>query len=184
MGVDGFRFDLASALGRPRGGGFDQRASILSAISSDPVLTRCKLIAEPWDATADGYQVGNFGLQWSEWNDKYRSTIRQFWNGGSSVRKVASRLAGSEDIFAGSGRRPWASINFVTAHDGFTAADLVAYNRKHNEANGEDNRDGADHNDSFNHGIEGPSTDPEIQDAGHVTYGRYWPHSCCRQVPR
>lgn len=165
MGVDGFRFDLASALGRPRGGGFDQRASILSAISSDPVLTRCKLIAEPWDATADGYQVGNFGLQWSEWNDKYRSTIRQFWNGGSSVRKVASRLAGSEDIFAGSGRRPWASINFVTAHDGFTAADLVAYNHKHNEANGEDNRDGADYNDSFNHGIEGPSTDPEIQDA-------------------
>ncbi|MDI9917711.1 glycogen debranching protein GlgX [Rhodococcus sp. IEGM 1379] len=165
MGVDGFRFDLASALGRPRGDAFDPRASVLTAISSDPILTRCKLIAEPWDATADGYQVGNFGLQWSEWNDKYRSSIRTFWNGGSSVREVASRLAGSEDIFAGNGRRPWASINFITAHDGFTAADLVSYNNKHNDANGEDNRDGADHNDSFNHGIEGDSDDPAIIDA-------------------
>ena len=165
MGVDGFRFDLASALGRPRGAAFDSRAAVLSAISSDPVLTRRKLIAEPWDATGDGYQVGNFGLQWSEWNDKYRSSIRRFWNGDSSVREVASRLAGSEDLFAGNGRRPWASINFVTAHDGFTAADLVSYNTKHNEANGEDNRDGADNNDSFNHGIEGPSYDSDVIEA-------------------
>lgn len=165
MGVDGFRFDLASALGRDDGGSFDHRASALSAISSDPVLTRCKLIAEPWDATSDGYQLGNFGLQWSEWNDKYRNSVRRFWNGESSVREIASRVAGSEDIFAGNGRRPWASINFVTAHDGFTAADLVSYNNKHNESNGENNRDGADNNDSFNHGTEGESDDPTIIEA-------------------
>lgn len=159
MGVDGFRFDLAGALGRARGGAFDSRAAILSAITADPVLSRRKLIAEPWDATAEGYQTGNLGLQWSEWNDRYRSDIRQFWNGGSGVRATASRLAGSEDIFGSGGRRPWASINFVTAHDGFTLADLVAYNHKHNHANGEDNRDGSDHNDSFNHGIEGTTDD-------------------------
>lgn len=163
MGVDGFRFDLASALGRPGGGRFNSRASIFSAITADPVLSRCKLIAEPWDATSDGYRVGHFGVQWSEWNDKYRNTVRRFWNGGTGVRDLASRVAGSEDVFGN--RRPWASVNFVTAHDGFTAADLVSYRRKHNEANGEDNRDGADHNDSVDHGVEGLTDDPSIIEA-------------------
>nr|WP_308213792.1 glycogen debranching protein GlgX [Rhodococcus sp. FXJ9.536] len=163
MGVDGFRFDLASALGRPEGGRFDSRASVFSAITADPVLSRCKLIAEPWDATTDGYRVGHFGPQWSEWNDRYRNTVRRFWNGDTGVRELASRVAGSEDLFHS--RRPWASVNFVTAHDGFTAADLVAYRSKHNEANGENNRDGADHNDSVNHGVEGPTDDPSITDA-------------------
>ncbi|MFZ2177719.1 MAG: glycogen debranching protein GlgX [Rhodococcus sp. (in: high G+C Gram-positive bacteria)] len=163
MGVDGFRFDLASALGRPRGRRFDSRAAVFSAISTDPVLSRCKLIAEPWDATAEGYRLGHFGLQWSEWNDKYRNTIRRFWNGHTGVGELASRLAGSEDLFGR--RRPWASVNFVTAHDGFTAADLVSHREKHNEANGENNRDGTDHNDSVNHGVEGPTEDPDLHAA-------------------
>ncbi len=160
MGVDGFRFDLASALGRPAGGKFDCRSSVFSSITADPALSRCKLIAEPWDATPDGYHVGDFGTQWSEWNDQYRNTVRRFWNGDTGVRDLASRLTGSEDLFAD--RRPWASVNFVTAHDGFTAADLVSYTRKHNEDNGDDNRDGADHNDSVDHGVEGPTNDVEI----------------------
>ncbi|AOW94454.1 glycogen debranching enzyme GlgX [Rhodococcus sp. WMMA185] len=160
MGVDGFRFDLASALGRPGGGDFDPRAPVFSSITQDPVLSRCKLIAEPWDATPHGYHVGDFEAQWSEWNDQYRNTVRRFWNGDTGVRDLASRIAGSEDLFAA--RRPWASINFVTAHDGFTAADLVSYSRKHNEANGDGDRDGADHNDSVNHGVEGPTKDPAI----------------------
>ncbi|MBY4128849.1 glycogen debranching protein GlgX [Rhodococcus fascians] len=165
MGVDGFRFDLASTLGRPGGWRFDARAPLLTAISVDPVLAQVKLIAEPWDATGAGYQVGNFGVAWSEWNDRYRDTIRRFWAGQHGVRDVASRLAGSEDLFAGSRRRPWASINFVTAHDGFTARDLVSYARKHNEANGEENRDGTDNNSSVDYGIEGPTEDADILDA-------------------
>ncbi|GGG06067.1 glycogen operon protein GlgX homolog [Rhodococcoides trifolii] len=165
MGVDGFRFDLASTLGRPGGYGFDPRAPLLTAIASDPVLCRAKLIAEPWDATGPGYQVGGFGPVWSEWNDRYRDTARRFWAGQTGVRELASRMAGSEDIYGGSGRRPWSSINFVTAHDGFTARDLVSYRHKHNERNGEDNRDGTDNNSSVNHGVEGPTDDPAILNA-------------------
>ncbi|OZF26834.1 glycogen debranching enzyme GlgX [Rhodococcus sp. 14-2496-1d] len=165
MGVDGFRFDLASTLGRPGGWRFDSRAPLLTAVATDPVLARVKLIAEPWDATGAGYQVGNFGVAWSEWNDRYRDTVRRFWAGQHGVRELASRLAGSEDLFAGNGRLPWASINFVAAHDGFTARDLVSYERKHNEANGEENRDGTDNNSSVNHGIEGPSEDPSVVEA-------------------
>ncbi len=122
MGVDGFRFDLASALGRPRGGAFDARAALFTAITTDPVLTDCKLIAEPWDATAEGYQLGRFGVQWSEWNDRYRDAVRRFWAGNSGVREIASRLTGSEDLYRRHERQPWMSINFVTAHDGFTVA--------------------------------------------------------------
>lgn len=162
MDVDGYRFDLASALGRRRGATFDPTSALFTAITSDPVLARCKLIAEPWDATELGYQVGNFGTHWSEWNDRYRSTIRRFWAGHTGVRELASRIAGSEDLYGPSNRKPWASINFITAHDGFTAADLVSFAHKHNEANGEHNRDGAEHNDSVNHGVEGPTEDPDV----------------------
>lgn len=165
MGVDGFRFDLASTLGRPGGWRFDTRAPLLTAIAVDPVLSQAKLIAEPWDATGAGYQVGNFGVAFSEWNDRYRDTMRGFWAGHHGVRDVASRLAGSEDLFAGGGRLPWASINFITAHDGFTARDLVSYQDKHNEANGEQNRDGTDNNSSVNHGVEGPTEDQSVLDA-------------------
>lgn len=162
MGVDGFRFDLASTLGRPGGWRFDSRAPLLTAITTDPVLSRAKLIAEPWDATGAGYQVGSFGKMWSEWNDRYRDTVRRFWAGQTGVRELASRLAGSEDIYGGNSRKPWASINFVTAHDGFTAGDLVSYSGKHNEVNGEENRDGTDNNISVDHGVEGPTEDPAI----------------------
>ncbi|MFH5209675.1 glycogen debranching protein GlgX [Antrihabitans sp. NCIMB 15449] len=161
LGVDGFRFDLASALGRTAGGPFDSRAPLLSSIVADPMLQRAKLIAEPWDATAAGYQAGNFGLQWSEWNDKFRDDVRRFWNGDQNVRELASRLAGSEKLY-GRNRRPWASVNFVTAHDGCSLADLVSYENKHNEANGEYGRDGTEHNFSTNHGVEGPSDDPDV----------------------
>lgn len=161
MGVDGFRFDLASVLGRNAVGPFDPRAPLLTAITSDPMLQRAKLVAEPWDATAAGYQVGKFGPMWSEWNDKFRDDVRRFWAGDGRVRDVASRLAGSEDVY-GVGRRPWASVNFVTAHDGFTAADLVSYAEKHNDANGEANADGTNNNYSVNHGVEGPTDDPAV----------------------
>ncbi|NLU82042.1 glycogen debranching protein GlgX [Rhodococcus sp. HNM0569] len=177
LGVDGFRFDLASALGRRGGGEFDPRAAVFSAIAADPVLTRCKLIAEPWDATADGYRVGGFEPPWSEWNDRFRDVVREFWTGSGGVGPLASRVSGSEDLFGsprrvhhvgharepwGGPRRPWASINYVTAHDGFTVADLVSYRRKHNDANREDGRDGTDHNHSVDHGVEGPTDDPDI----------------------
>ncbi|SNS31823.1 glycogen debranching protein GlgX [Rhodococcoides kyotonense] len=162
MGVDGFRFDLASTLGRPGGWRFDSRAPLLTAIATDPVLSTRKLIAEPWDATGAGYQVGGFGTMWSEWNDRYRDTVRRFWAGQAGIRELASRIAGSEDIFGGGPRKPWASVNFVTAHDGFTTRDLVSYSAKHNEANGEENRDGTDNNISVNHGVEGPTDDAEI----------------------
>ena len=162
LGVDGFRFDLASVLGRPRGGRFDPDAPLLTAIISDPVLARCKLIAEPWDATGEGYRVGGFGVQWAEWNGRYRDTVRDFWRGAVNVRDLAYRLAGSSDLYADSGRRPWQSINFVTAHDGFTLRDLVSYQRKHNEANGERGADGTDDNRSDNHGVEGETSDPAV----------------------
>jgi isoamylase len=159
MGVDGFRFDLASVLGRPHAGAFDPHATLLTAIATDPVLAERKLIAEPWDATGDGYRVGGHGVQWAEWNDRFRDTARDFWRGATGVRDLAYRLAGSSDLYAGSGRRPWQSVNFVTAHDGFTLRDLVSYERKHNEANGENGADGANDNRSCNHGVEGETRD-------------------------
>ncbi|MRJ76774.1 glycogen debranching protein GlgX [Aeromicrobium sp. SMF47] len=162
LGVDGFRFDLASTLGRPGGGPFDASSAMLTAIAQDPDLARCKLIAEPWDATGEGYKVGYFGAQWAEWNGIYRDTVRDFWRGASGVDDLAFRLSGSSDLYDHTLRRPWQSINFVDAHDGFTLRDLVSYDAKHNEANGEDNRDGTNDNRSWNHGVEGETGDPAI----------------------
>ncbi|GAB2984024.1 glycogen debranching protein GlgX [Saccharothrix stipae] len=162
MGVDGFRFDLASTLGRPGGGRFDRASAMLTAITQDPVLSRCKLIAEPWDATGDGYRVGDFGVQWAEWNGRYRDTVRDYWRGMTSVRDLAYRLSGSSDLYADDLRRPWQSVNFITAHDGFTLRDLVSYNDKHNLANGEDNRDGTNDNRSWNCGVEGETDDASV----------------------
>lgn len=162
MGVDGFRFDLASALAREEAA-VDRLGAFFDIIHQDPVLSQVKLIAEPWDLGPDGYQVGHFPVLWSEWNDRYRDGVRRFWKGhGGTVGELASRLAGSSDLYAHNGRRPSASVNFVTAHDGFTLRDLVSYNTKHNEANGEENRDGADENQSWNCGAEGPTTDDEV----------------------
>jgi isoamylase len=162
MHVDGFRFDLAPALAR-EGGEYHQSAAFFDAVRQDPVLARLKLIAEPWDVGAGGYQLGNFPPGWSEWNGRYRDSVRRFWKGDKGlVAEMASRLAGSSDIFGYRGRRAWASINFVAAHDGFTLQDLVSYEQKHNEANGEGNRDGHDANFSWNCGVEGPSDDPAI----------------------
>ena len=162
MHVDGFRFDLASALARELWE-VDRLASFFDIIHQDPVLSEVKLIAEPWDVGPSGYQVGNFPVLWSEWNGKYRDCVRRFWRGnGGTVGELASRLAGSSDLFADDGRHPGASINFVTAHDGFTLRDLVSYNQKHNEANGEENRDGTNDNESWNCGFEGPTDDPEV----------------------
>jgi len=162
MRVDGFRFDLATILGR-EAHGFDPSGGFFDAVRQDPVLSGIKLIAEPWDIGPGGYQVGNFPPGWAEWNDRYRDTARGFWRGDEGwLSQMATRLSASGDIFARRGRRPWVSVNFVTAHDGFTLRDLVSYNDKHNEANGEDNRDGHAHNLSWNHGVEGPTSDPEI----------------------
>ncbi len=163
-GIDGFRFDLASALGR-RANGFDPHAPLLARIAADPILAKTKLIAEPWDIGPGGYQLGRFPLGWGEWNDKFRDAARRFWRGDLGLRgEFATRLSGSSDIFAQS-PAPSKSVNFVTAHDGFTLADLVAYNHKHNDTNGEDNRDGANENFSWNNGAEGPSDDPAIRAA-------------------
>jgi isoamylase len=161
MHVDGFRFDLASALAREFYD-VDRLATFFELVQQDPVVSQVKLIAEPWDVGPGGYQVGGFPPQWTEWNGKYRDTVRDFWRGEASLGDFASRLAGSSDLYEQSGRRPVASINFVTAHDGFTLRDLVSYNDKHNEANGEDNNDGESHNRSWNLGAEGPTDDPEI----------------------
>jgi glycogen operon protein len=159
MHIDGFRFDLASALAREFHD-VDRLGSFFDVIHQDPVLSRVKLIGEPWDIGEGGYQVGNFPALWSEWNDKYRDSVRAYWKGGDvAIAELANRLTGSSDLYQGDGRRPYASINFITAHDGFTLQDLVSYNDKHNEANGEDNQDGSDHNESWNHGIEGPTDD-------------------------
>jgi isoamylase len=160
--IDGFRFDLASTLGRgPQG--FDNRSAFFAAIRQDPVLASVKLIAEPWDIGLGGYQVGAFPPGWSEWNDQYRRTMRRYWRGeGGLLGDVGRRMTGSADLFDRNGRGPNASINHVTVHDGFTLADLVSYNEKHNEANGEENRDGSDDNISTNCGIEGPTDDPVI----------------------
>ena len=159
MHVDGFRFDLASALARELHA-VDKLGSFFDIIHQDPVLSQVKLIAEPWDLGEGGYQVGNFPIGWTEWNGKYRDTVRRFWRGdGGVVSELATRLAGSSDLYGHSGRRPYASVNFITVHDGFTLADLVSYSEKHNEANREDNRDGENHNLSWNCGQEGPTDD-------------------------
>jgi isoamylase len=163
MHVDGFRFDLASALARELYE-VNRLGAFFDIIHQDPVLSQVKLIAEPWDLGEGGYQVGNFPVLWTEWNGKYRDTVRRFWKGeGSVVSELASRLAGSSDLYEHSGRRPYASINFVTAHDGFTLHDLVSYNHKHNEANLEGDADGESHNLSWNSGAEGPTDDPAIR---------------------
>jgi len=163
MHVDGFRFDLAPALAR-EGDTLERYGGFFDVIRQDPVLNQVKLIAEPWDVGHGGYQVGNFPLGWVEWNDRYRDAMRAYWKGdGGLIGEFARRLTGSSDLYGRSGRRPYASINFVTAHDGFTLHDLVSYNERHNEANGEDNRDGHPHNLSWNCGIEGPTDDPEVR---------------------
>ncbi len=162
MHVDGFRFDLAASLGRERAG-FDGGSGFLDAVRQDPVLSRVKLIAEPWDLGGDGYRLGGFPPGWSEWNGRYRDTLRRFWRGDEGlIGELASRLTGSSDLFGWGGRRPWASVNFITAHDGFTMKDLVSFEAKHNEANFEDNRDGTDANYAWNCGAEGETADPEI----------------------
>ncbi len=163
MHVDGFRFDLASTLGR-RHSGFDPTGPFLAAMAQDPLLAQCKIIAEPWDIGPGGYQLGRFPPGWAEWNDRFRDGVRRYWVGEKGrVPDLASRLTGSSDFFNHDGRRPDASINFITAHDGFTLQDLVSYNRKHNDANDEDNRDGTDNNNSWNCGVEGPTSDLEVR---------------------
>jgi isoamylase len=162
MHVDGFRFDLAATLARELHE-VDRLSAFFDIIHQDPVISQVKLIAEPWDVGPGGYQVGNFPVLWAEWNGKYRDTVRAFWRGDpGAIGELGYRLTGSSDLYQTDGRRPHASINFVTAHDGFTLNDLVSYNHKHNEANGEGNRDGDSHNLSYNFGVEGPTDDPEI----------------------
>jgi len=162
MHVDGFRFDLAAALAR-QFHEVDRLSAFFEMVQQDPVVSQVKLIAEPWDVGDGGYHVGNFPPLWSEWNGKYRDTIRDLWRGQSAtLPEFASRLTGSSDLYQPDSRRPVASVNFVTAHDGFTLQDLVSYDHKHNEANGEGNRDGSDDNRSWNCGIEGPTDDPAV----------------------
>ena len=162
MHVDGFRFDLGTILARETYG-FAQDGGFLDSCRQDPVLSSVKMIAEPWDCGPGGYQVGGFPPGWAEWNDRFRDTVRSFWKGDEgTLAELATRLTGSADLFNSRGRKPWASVNFVTAHDGFTLNDLVSYNDKHNEANGEDNRDGSSDNHAWNHGVEGPTDDPAI----------------------
>ncbi len=162
MHVDGFRFDLASALARELHA-VNKLSAFFDVVAQDPVISRVKLIAEPWDVGEGGYQVGNFPPGWAEWNGRYRDAVRRFWRGDAGMLpELATRLSGSSDLYGYSGRQPHASINFVTSHDGFTLADLVSYNEKHNEANGEDNRDGDPNNLSWNCGVEGPTTSPAI----------------------
>jgi len=165
MHVDGFRFDLAATLARELHD-VSRLSSFFDTIHQDPTLAEKKLIAEPWDVGEGGYQVGQFPVLWAEWNGKYRDTVRRFWKGdGGMLSDFAYRLTGSSDLYQFDGRKPYASINFITAHDGFTLCDLVSYNGKHNEANGENNRDGSDNNDSWNMGAEGPTDDPRVNEA-------------------
>ena len=162
MHVDGFRFDLAASLAR-QFHEVDRLSAFFDLIQVDPVVSQVKLIAEPWDLGEGGYQVGNFPTLWSEWNGRYRDTVRDYWRGADrTLADFAYRLTGSSDLYGRTGRRPYASVNFVTAHDGFTLTDLVSYDHKHNEANGEENRDGTDDNRSWNSGVEGPTDDPEV----------------------
>jgi isoamylase len=163
MHVDGFRFDLASALARELHD-VDRLSAFFDLVQQDPVLSQVKLIAEPWDVGEGGYQVGNFPVLWSEWNGRYRDTVRDFWRGEpATLADFGYRFTGSSDLYQADGRRPYASINFVTCHDGFTVEDLVSYNQKHNEANGEDNRDGESYNRSWNCGVEGQTDDPDVR---------------------
>lgn len=163
MHVDGFRFDLGTILGREPEG-FDPRGGFFDAIGQDPLLSKVKLIGEPWDIGPGGYQVGGFPPGWAEWNDKYRDTVRDYWKGTEGMMgDFAARVTGSGDVYDIRGRRPWSGVNFITAHDGFTLNDVVSYNEKHNEANGEDNKDGHSDNRSFNYGAEGPTDDPGIK---------------------
>ena len=182
MHVDGFRFDLAATLAREFYD-VDRLSTFFELVQQDPVVTQVKLIAEPWDVGPGGYQVGNFPPQWTEWNGKYRDTVRDFWRGEpATLGEFASRLTGSADLYEHAGRRPVASINFVTAHDGFTLHDLVSYNEKHNEANGEDNSDGESHNRSWNCGVEGPTDDPDgARRCAPGSSATSWPRCCCRQ---
>jgi isoamylase len=162
MHVDGFRFDLAVALSREENGR-ERVSAFFDLVQQDPVLSRVKLIAEPWDIGMGGYQVGNFPPQWAEWNGRFRDDVRDYWRGeGGTLPKLATRFAGSSDLYSDDGRNPYASVNFVTAHDGFTLRDLVSFNEKHNEANGEESRDGESHNRSWNCGAEGPTDDPHV----------------------
>jgi isoamylase len=162
MHVDGFRFDLAATLARELHD-VDRLSAFFDLIQQDPVLSNVKLIAEPWDVGEGGYQVGNFPVLWSEWNGRYRDTVRDYWRGEpATLSDFAYRFTGSSDLYESSGRRPYASINFITAHDGFTLNDLVSYNEKHNEANGDDNQDGESHNRAWNCGVEGPTDDPDV----------------------
>ena len=166
MHVDGFRFDLASALARSFHD-VDMLGTFMTTIQQDPTLRRVKLIAEPWDVGPGGYQVGEFPTLWAEWNGRYRDNLRDFWRGAAGVGELGWRLSGSADLYAGEGRRPYSSINFITAHDGFPMRDLTTYEHKHNEANLEDNRDGTDDNRSANYGIEGETEDPAINEIRH-----------------
>jgi glycogen operon protein len=162
MHVDGFRFDLAATLARELHD-VDRLSAFFDIIHQDPILSQVKLIAEPWDVGPGGYMVGNFPVLWTEWNGKYRDCVRRFWKGdGGTTGEFATRLTGSADLYKWDGRQPTASVNFVTCHDGFSLRDLVSYNNKHNEANGENNRDGTDNNDSWNCGVEGPAKDPAL----------------------
>jgi glycogen operon protein len=163
MHIDGFRFDLGTILARERHG-FDDQSGFLKAVRQDPTLDRVKLIAEPWDCGPGGYQVGGFPPGWAEWNDKFRDNVRDFWRGEGSAATLAQRLCASAELFNQSGRRPWACVNFVTAHDGFTLNDVVSYNEKHNEANGENNNDGHSDNRSWNCGVEGPTDDRDVSE--------------------
>ena len=185
MHVDGFRFDLAAALARSMHD-VDMLGGFMTTIQQDPVLREVKLIAEPWDVGEGGYQVGEFPPLWTEWNDKYRDAVRDFWRGtGGGIRELGYRLSGSSDLYGDDGRRPFASINFVTAHDGFTLRDLVTYDRKHNEANGEGNRDGTDDNRCWNHGVEG-ETDDRVGAGGQApaACATCWPRCCCPPASR
>ena len=176
MHVDGFRFDLASTLARELHD-VDRLSAFFDIIHQDPVLSQVKLIAEPWDLGEGGYQVGNFPVGWAEWNGKYRDTIRRYWKGdGGQVAELAYRLSGSSDLYEGSGRRPHASINFVTAHDGFTLHDLVSYDQKRNEANRDDNHDGTDDNLSWNCGVDGPTAKPSIRGVTRTTEAQHASH--------
>ena len=162
MHVDGFRFDLAATLARELHE-VDRLSAFFDLIQQDPVVSQVKLIAEPWDVGEGGYQVGNFPALWSEWNGKFRDSVRDYWRGADqTLGEFAHRLSGSPDLYASNGRRPLASVNFIAAHDGFTLRDLVSYNDKHNHANGESGHDGESHNRSWNHGAEGPTDDPDV----------------------
>jgi glycogen operon protein len=161
--IDGFRFDLATSLAR-NPYDFEERAGFLQAIGQDPVLSRVKLIAEPWDLGHGGYRVGGFPPGWAEWNDKFRDTSRCFWRGDpGQLPDLAARLAGSAELYSHAGRQPWASVHYIASHDGFTTQDIVSYNDRHNEANGEDNRDGHGNNLSWNCGVEGETEDPDVR---------------------